>query len=144
MTRLFSLALCALIVFAIGGLNACGGRDKESCPPGTTQQEKMEKGFRLVGCMDSEGKAQGKGTGWHENGQKIYDGRFRDDMPHGKWTVWEPNGKKTGVLYFRDGKKHGKETLFHDNGKTLREGENRDGVKDGEWTVWYENGKKER
>ena len=59
-------------------------------------------------------------TGWHENGQKRYEGTEKNNNYDGLWTYWYENGQKSS------------------------EGIYKDGEFDGLWIVWYENGQKNR
>ena len=58
----------------------------------------------------------GKWTTWYENGQKRYEGIYKDDEYDGKWIWWYENGNK--------------ET----------EGTYKDGIQDGKWTQWWNDG----
>ena len=46
----------------------------------------------------------GMATYWYKDGQKMYEGRFKDGKQDGKWTGWYRNGQKMYEKVFRDGK----------------------------------------
>ena len=83
-----------------------------------------------------------KEVGWHKNGQKSYEGTFKDGKPNGLGTQWYDNGKKMAEGTFKDGKEDGKWTGWHENGQKKKEGTYKDGKEDGLVTGWFENGQK--
>ena len=40
---------------------------------------------------------------WHNNGQKFFEGSYKDEKPDGKWTFWKKNGQKEEELNYKDG-----------------------------------------
>jgi len=46
-----------------------------------------------------------KMTWWYENGQKEYEGTYKDGKLDGKWTDWYENGQKKYEGIYKDGKK---------------------------------------
>ncbi len=60
----------------------------------------------------------GKWTAWHENGQRRYEGTYKNEMKNGKFIYWYTNGNQQHDGTFKDGKV------------------------DGKWTEWYTNGEK--
>jgi hypothetical protein len=45
----------------------------------------------------------GKWTRWHANGQKSYEGHWRDDRKHGTTTLWTVHGVKEAQMEFHEG-----------------------------------------
>ena len=41
---------------------------------------------------------------WHENGQKRWEGTYKNGEPAGKWTDWYENGQKRWEGTFKVGK----------------------------------------
>jgi len=78
----------------------------------------------------------------YENGQKLFEGFFRDGKPHGKYIFWYENGQKQAEGELRDGKRHGLWSYWYDSGQKWKEGEWCDDKDHGKWTEWYENGQK--
>ena len=50
------------------------------------------------------GEFDGISTGWYENGQKEIEATFKDGKEDGLWTSWYENGQKKGEGIFKDGK----------------------------------------
>lgn len=86
---------------------------------------------------DKTGKKQGV---WkkYENGQMVYEGQFKDDVPYGTFKYYHSNGKLKSVTEFQQGVHKVKTTIFHENGHKASEGAYIDQQKDGEWR-YYSN-----
>ena len=78
----------------------------------------------------------------YKNGQKGYEGIFKDGEQDGKWTSWWRNGQKESERTYKYGEKDGLETWWYENGQKEKETTYKDGYGDGLWTYWYENGQK--
>ena len=78
---------------------------------------------------------------WYENGQKSYEGTYKDGQLDGKWTEWHENGQKQRELTYKDGIKDGKWASWYENGQKSYERTYKDGIKDGKWTYWSPDGK---
>ena len=52
-----------------------------------------------------EGKQDGLGVTWHENGQKDIEQTHKDGEPEGPSSAWYENGQKAWELTYKDGKK---------------------------------------
>jgi len=92
---------------------------------------------------DSNNFPDGKCTTWFENGQKYYEGIFKNGEKDGEWTIWFVNGNKKSEGTYKDNKFVGK---WYQNGKIKYEGSYgnvKEMLKDGKWTYWYEDGQKE-
>ena len=79
---------------------------------------------------------------WYENGQKQYEGIYKDGKEDGLWTEWYKNGQKKSEKTYKDGLEDGLETWWYENGQKSSEWTYKDGEKDGLETWWYENGQK--
>lgn len=90
-----------------------------------------------INVKDKNGKKQGV---WkkYENGQLIYEGQFKDDVPYGTFKYYHTNGKLKSVTEFQQGVHKVKTTIYHENGKKASEGAYIDQQKDGEWR-YYSN-----
>ncbi len=88
------------------------------------------------------GKNHGKWIVWHENGQKAFEGTYKDEKLHGAGTRWHENGQKAFEGTYKDEKLHGAWTFWYENGQKTSEGRFVIGAQDGAWTFWYENGQK--
>ena len=60
----------------------------------------------------------------YKNGQKGYEGIFKDGEQDGKWTSWWRNGQKGAEETYK-----GVDEIGHP-------------LQQGKWTEWYENGQK--
>jgi antitoxin component YwqK of YwqJK toxin-antitoxin module len=121
-------------------------------------QGEMKKGLR-----------HGTWTFWYENGQKWYEGNYKEGIEigeggsiitryengqikseenykdgklDGKSIEWYENGQIKLEGNYKDDKSVGKVTMWHENGQKKVEANYKDGKKDGIWTTWYENGQK--
>ena len=57
---------------------------------------------------------------WHENGQKSYEGNFKDSKPDGLMTSWYENGQKWWEENYKDGKQDGLFTYWYEgNGQKV-------------------------
>jgi antitoxin component YwqK of YwqJK toxin-antitoxin module len=61
------------------------------------------------------------------NGQKSYEGTYKDGERVGKWTLWYKNGEKQGEENYKDGKADGLVTWWHENGQKKLEWTYKDG-----------------
>ena len=80
--------------------------------------------------------SDGKSAGWHENGQKRYEGSYKDGKMDGKWTNWYDNGQKKNEGSHKDGYSNGKWTGWYSNGQKAYEQSYKDGKRDGKRTEW--------
>jgi antitoxin component YwqK of YwqJK toxin-antitoxin module len=60
-----------------------------------------------------------KATYFHENGQVMQEGFFKNGKLQGEWTSYDTNGSKMAVANYDQGKKVGK--WFHWNSSSLNE-----------------------
>ena len=102
MKRIIILAICLLLPFLM------------------MAQEK-------INVKDKTGKKQGV---WkkYENGQMVYEGQFKDDVPYGTFKYYHSNGKLKSVTEFQQGVHKVKTTIYHENGHKASEGAYRSGA----------------
>ena len=92
----------------------------------------------------------GKRTMWHDNGQKMYEGNFKNDKRDGQHTWWYENGQIESEGNYKNDWEDGKWTNWYENGQIKQEGNYKtpffglydffDFGRGGKWTNWYENG----
>ena len=86
-------------------------------------------------------------TGWavttYENGQKKYEGAFKDGKRNGEDTGWYENGQKKYEGTCKNGEWVGKRTAWYENGQKKYEGTSKNGEMEGKHSQWYENGQKQ-
>ena len=77
------------------------------------------------------------------NGQKKYEGTWKDGEKEGLETKWYENGQMKIEVTYKDGIEDGLQTYWYENGQKESEGTYKNGEWDGLSTRWYENGQKE-
>ena len=50
-----------------------------------------------------DGKKEGLGTEWYENGKKRIEKHYKNGLKEGPWTEWSKEGKKTFEENFKNG-----------------------------------------
>ena len=134
MKRLLGLLL-------VMGMVGCGGGD-EAPPAGETalpatpnkpqanvdeppvQTVALSKLVERDGLMyegDSETPFTGTAVSKHENGQKSFEGTYKDGRVEGLHTMWHANGQKKSEVTIKDGKVEGLVTEWHANGQKAAE-----------------------
>ena len=88
-----------------------------------------------INVKDKNGKKQGV---WkkYENGQLLYEGQFKDDVPYGTFKYYHANGKLKSVTEFQQGVHKVRTVIYHENGHKASEGAYIDQQKDGEWRYY--------
>ena len=81
-----------------------------------------------------------KAVYWHPNGQKRYEGTYKDGNEDGIWTGWHENGQKEYEGTIKDGKEDGLITFWYENGQIEDEGNFTNGKKHGLFTKWNKIG----
>ena len=77
--------------------------------------------------------------GLYKNGQKKYEGTWKNGKEDGKWTDWYENGQKEYEGTYKDGKLDGIWIKWYKNGQKKYEGTYRDGESI-EARQWFEDG----
>ncbi len=80
-------------------------------------------------------------TEFYENGQKKFEGTYKDGRLDGLVNKWYDNGQKKFEGTYKDGKEDGLVDKWYDNGQKNSEGTYKDGKEDGLWTHWSPDGK---
>ena len=81
-------------------------------------------------------------TSWHENGQKLEQGRYDWNREDGLWQWWDENGQEIARGSFLQGKREGAWTFWYSSGAKQVDAYYVDGEGQGLWTTYYEDGGK--
>ena len=95
----------------------------------------------IIYLKDSDAPYTGKMFRLYKNGQKKYEGQFRNGRQDGLYMEWHENGNKKRVSNFKEGKLDGLQTYWYENGKKEAESQFKNSKQNGEVKRWYENGK---
>jgi len=118
MKKIFLLILLLVVGFSnINGQTYTGMEFFDNGKPKSIKTCKMSKG-RLVLANE---------TGWHENGQKKIEGKYKDGEKDGRWTSWWQHGQKQEEGTYKNGKKDGLWTQWRIQGPIYSEKIYRDG-----------------
>jgi antitoxin component YwqK of YwqJK toxin-antitoxin module len=91
-----------------------------------------------LNIIDAKGKKQGPWCKKDQNGIKIYEGRFTDDVPTGVFRYFYPDGKiKTVSAFYENGHKVRSVSYFK-NGHMMARGNYVDEKKDSAWQFFGE------
>lgn len=71
-----------------------------------------------------------KEEGYFKNGQKKFEGNFKDGKGNGLYTEWYENGQMRYEGTMKDGKDDGLYTSWYENGQKKSEGTYKDGEMD--------------
>ena len=101
------------------------------------------KDMRVVLGKMILGKRQGLWTEWNEDGRKISEGNYRDNIKQGLWTFWieETCWKTTGQMV--EGKREGLWAEWSQRGLKIAEGHYLNNQPEGLWTYYLDAGLKE-
>jgi antitoxin component YwqK of YwqJK toxin-antitoxin module len=83
----------------------------------------------------------GKFIQWHENGNKEFEGEYKEGKMEGIWIEWHANGTKLNEGEYKEGKEEGKWIQWCENGTKCLEGEFKGGKMEGKWIHSYKDGK---
>ncbi len=83
---------------------------------------------------------EGKGISFYKNGNKRYEGNWKEGKAHGKGIRYYENGNKYFEGDFKNGEANGKGIKFNEKGNKIYEGEWKEGVEEGEGKAYFENG----
>ena len=115
--------------------------DAKAEPGGINIKEsKVSEGIRYL--KDSDTPYTGKVFRLYKNGQKEYEGNYKDGKRDGLLVAWYPDGKKLSEGNWKDGKPDGLWMGWHVNGQKRDETNYKDGKRDGLQVAWHENGQK--
>ena len=87
-----------------------------------------------------EKKFNGKGILYNKNGNKRYEGDWKNNVCDGKGILYNVNGKKKHEGDIKNGVVDGKGIIYDENGNKKYEGEIKDGKSSGKGKEYYENG----
>lgn len=91
--------------------------------------------------INGKDERHGTYTAWHENGQKHFEGKFKNDLRVGEFTYWYSNGQKQLQGAYTVGKPNGPWVWWHKNGQKATQGQYKNGEPRGPWAYWKENGR---
>jgi hypothetical protein len=83
----------------------------------------------------------GKATGFHENGNKAWEGEYRHGKREGEFASWADNGTRTGLATYQHGLMQGKYSQWNHDGRKMREETYEKGKVSGEARWWDGDGK---
>jgi antitoxin component YwqK of YwqJK toxin-antitoxin module len=83
----------------------------------------------------------GKWVRWFANGQKQFEGEFKNDQPVDKFTWWHSNGQVALQGQYADGLEQGKFVWWYPSGQKQVQGEYTANVPTGNWIRWTAEGK---
>lgn len=79
-----------------------------------------------------EGLKFGPWSGYHVNGEKSFEGSYKNGDPDGVHKTWNSDTKISTIKEYKDGIKHGK-WAYYSSGQKKSEGIYKNGVKHGKW-----------
>lgn len=77
---------------------------------------------------------------YYPNGNKEYEGEYKNGKKHGEWIYWYKNGFVWSEGEFYEDKSDGIRKVYHENGQLYYEGEYDEGKQISKWTFYDENG----
>ena len=110
------LHLLALIVSLPLLLGGCGG-EKE-----VVNFDLIEKREGIRYLKDSDTPYTGRVIALYDEGQKKFEGTYKNGKHHGLWVHWHENGQKEEERTYRSGKREGLRVRWHENGQKATEG----------------------
>lgn len=87
------------------------------------------------------GKPHGPRFDWYENGNKEWEGAYRDGEKHGRWAYFDEQGKIAAESHWLKGQRHGIVATYYGNGKKASLGAFRGDKLTGKTQRWYEDGR---
>ena len=76
---------------------------------------------------DTNKPHSGHSVSYHQNGQKSYEGTYKDGELDGLFTWYYENGQKRAEETYIDGELDGLDTTWYENGQKKVEGTRKDG-----------------
>jgi antitoxin component YwqK of YwqJK toxin-antitoxin module len=96
------------------------------------------------------GKSEGPYVSYHENGQLLEKGSYKDGKPEGPWVSYWDNGQFRSKGNYKDGKKEGPwiQEIFHHtivkgilgDWRITKKWTNKNGKREGSWIGYHDNG----
>jgi len=77
---------------------------------------------------------------FYENGNKTYEGTFKNNVKHGNWKYWYENGSIWSEGEYENGIASGKKKVYYPNGSLYYTGIYKNGEQYGKWLFYNENG----
>lgn len=90
--------------------------------------------------LDGDSKIMLMEISYYSNGNKRYEGAYKNGKQDGKWIYFFKNGNKWSEGFFDNGLRDGFGTTWHKNGNKYFEGNYLKGHRTGVWKFWDENG----
>ena len=90
----------------------------------------------VINRIDENGLKQGCWVTHYENGNKKYEGFFKDDKPAGTFTRYYQDKGIQSILEFRDNGQKASAKIYYNNGNLAAEGEYVEQLKHGEWKYY--------
>ena len=112
------LVLLVSLPLLLGG---CGGEKQ------VVDFDLIEEREGIRYLKDSDTPYTGKVFTLHENGQKMYEGNYKDGKPDGLSVSWHENGQKWSEGNWKNGKQEGLWVTWHENGQKEMEATYKDG-----------------
>ena len=82
----------------------------------------------------------GKAFTLYKNGQKEWEGSYKDGKEDGAFVMWFENGQKLREGKYKEGKPDGLSVSWHENGKKKSEANWKDGIFEGSVKYWNSKG----
>ncbi len=89
---------------------------------------------------DSQGRRQGTWVGYHPNGQKRYEGQFKNDKCQGTFTYYQMDGSLYATNTFDKSGTKALNKTYAPNGTIIATGYYLNQEKEGEWCFYNEDG----
>ena len=86
------------------------------------------QGYIYQGDFKDSKLVNGTQDKFFSNGNKEFEGKWKEGLPNGKVIVYYENGKKQGEGYLKNGKQHGWFFEYSTNGDILEERYFKDGI----------------
>ena len=107
------------------------------------KRQDLEEREDIYYLKGSDTPYTGKVFLFHENGQKMSEGNYKDGKEDGLWVHWHENGQKRSESNLKDGKENGLWLMWHKNGQKWIEENYKDGKCEGLSVRWHGNGQKQ-
>lgn len=121
-----------IIIALILGLFSCNTDDTSHAKTENTSQIKKKNNnlhqelypsgeVKIEGPLNSKGQKTGKWVSYLENGQKLSESNYKNDLNNGYSMVWYPSGKTRYFGDYKDGVKIGKWSFYNESGELTSE-----------------------